>query len=129
MSVQADFAIPQQTTEPSKALNITLWGIQIFTALAFLASGGVKLSGAPAMVEMFTKIGIGQWFRYLTGALEVGGALLVVWPKTAAIGGWLLAVVMVGAIGTHLLIIGGNPVPAIVSLALAITIGWNRSKH
>src|SRR6185295_18583609 len=31
MSVNSDFAIAQQTTKASKALNITLWGVQILT--------------------------------------------------------------------------------------------------
>jgi uncharacterized membrane protein YphA (DoxX/SURF4 family) len=126
MSVNSDFAIAQQTPRHSKALNFTIWGVQILAALAFLAAGGSKLSGAPAMVEMFEKIGFGQWFRYVTGSLEVAGALLLLLPRTAAIGGWLLAAVMIGAIGTHLFLIGGNPVPAAVLLALAITVGWNR---
>jgi putative oxidoreductase len=129
MSVNSDFAIAQQTTKPSKALNLTIWGVQILTAVAFLAAGGSKLSSAPAMVEMFEKVGLGQWFRYLTGSLEVVGALLLLVPRTAAIGGGLLAAVMIGAIGTHLLIIGGSPVPAAVLLAFAITVGWNRSRR
>ena len=78
---------------------------------------------------MFDKIGFGQWFRYVTGSLEVIGALLLLVPKTAAIGGWRLATVMIGAVGTHLFIIGGSPVPAFVLLALAITVGWNRSRQ
>ena len=129
MSVNSDFAIAQQTTKPSKALNLTIWGVQILTALAFLAAGGSKLSSAPAMVDMFEKIGLGQWFRYVTGSFEVIGAVLLVLPRTAAIGGWLLAAVMIGAIGTHLFIIGGSPIPAIVLLLLATTVGWNRSKR
>jgi putative oxidoreductase len=129
MSVNSDFAIAQQTTKPSKALNLTIWGIQILTALAFLAAGGSKLSSAPAMVDMFEKIGLGQWFRYLTGSLEVVGALLLLLPRTASIGGWLLAALMIGAIGTHLLIIGGSPIPAFVLLVLAITVGWNRLRR
>jgi putative oxidoreductase len=129
MSVNSDFAIAQQTSKPSKTLNLTIWGVQILTALAFLAAGGSKLSGAPAMVDMFEKIGFGQWFRYVTGSLEVIGALLLLLPRTAAIGGWLLAAVMIGAIGTHLLIIGGSPIPAVVLLVLAITVGWNRSRR
>lgn len=36
---------------------------------------GSKLAGAPAMVGLFDTIGIGQWFRYLTGSLEVSGRL------------------------------------------------------
>jgi putative oxidoreductase len=129
MSVNSDFAIAQQITKPSKALTLTLWGVQILTALAFLAAGGSKLSSAPAMVDMFEKIGLGQWFRYVTGSLEVVGALLLLVPRTSAIGGWLLAAVMIGAIGTHLFIIGGSPIPAAVLLVLAIMIGWNRSKR
>ena len=126
MSVNSDFAITHQTTKPSKALNITIWGVQILTALAFLAAGGSKLAGAPDMVAMFEKVGFGQWFRYLTGSLEVTGALLLLVPRTAAIGGGLLAGVMIGAIGTHLFLIGGNPAPAAVLMVLAITVGWNR---
>ena len=129
MSVNSDFAIAQQTTKGSKTLNFTIWGLQILTALAFLAAGGSKLASAPEMVAMFDQIGFGQWFRYLTGSLEVFGALLLLLPRTAAIGGWLLAAVMFGAIGTHLFIIGGNPVPAIVLFVLSVTIGWNRSRR
>jgi uncharacterized membrane protein YphA (DoxX/SURF4 family) len=126
MSVNSDFAITHQTTKPSKVLNITIWGVQIVTALAFLAAGGSKLAGAPDMVAMFEKVGFGQWFRYLTGSLEVTGALLLLVPRTAAIGGGLIAAVMIGAIGTHLFLIGGNPAPAAVLMLLAITVGWNR---
>ena len=126
MSVNSDLAIVQQTTKPSKALNVTIWGVQILTALAFLAAGGSKLSSAPEMVEMFQRIGFGQWFRYVTGSLEVIGALLLLMPRTAATGGWLLAAVMFGAVGTHLFIIGGSPIPAFVLFVLAVTIGWNR---
>jgi putative oxidoreductase len=129
MSVNSDFAMAQQTNKPSKALNYTIYGVQILAAFAFLAAGGSKLAGAPAMVDMFEKIGFGQWFRYVTGSLEVTGALLLLLPRTAAIGGWLLTAVMIGAIGTHLFLIGGNPIPAAVLLVLAITIGWNRSRR
>src|SRR5437868_5093290 len=99
MSVQSDFAIAQQSTKPSKILNITIWGLQILTALALLAAGGSKLSGSPDMVAMFEKIGFGQWFRYLTGSLEVMGAVLLLLPRTAVIGAGLLAALMFGAVG------------------------------
>jgi hypothetical protein len=41
----------------------------------------------------------------------------------------VLSAVMLGAIGTQLLIIGGSPVPAGVLLVLAITVAWNRSRR
>ena len=37
------------------------------------------------MVEMFTTIGIGQWFRYVVGALEIFGAIGVLVPRTSGL--------------------------------------------
>jgi hypothetical protein len=36
---------------------IALWVFRVVGGLAFLAGGGSKLAGAPAMVAMFAKIG------------------------------------------------------------------------
>ena len=110
----------------SKGLNITCWVLQGLAAFAFLAAGGSKLAAAPAMVEMFAKIGAGQWFRYLTGALEVFGAVALFVPRAAFYGAVLLAIVMVGAIVTHLAVLGGSPVPALVLLAIVGTVAWLR---
>src|ERR1700734_3870967 len=85
-----------------KGLNITSWALQGLAALAFLAAGGSKLAAAPAMVEIFAKLGAGQWFRYLTGTLEVIGAVALLLPRAAFYGAVLLTLVMVGAIVTHL---------------------------
>jgi putative oxidoreductase len=115
-----------EVTRPTKGLNIVLWILQILAASAFLLAGGSKLAGAAPMVEMFDKIGLGQWFRYLTGGLEVTGAILLLIPATVTLGGALLAVTMVGAIATHLFILGGNPVPAVVLLVMAATVTWYR---
>ena len=93
-----------------------------YVGLAFLAAGGSKLAGAPAMVAMFAKIGFGQWFRILTGLLEVGGAIGLFVPRFAVYAASMLAVVMVSAIGFHLTRLGGNPVPPIVLLLLATLI-------
>ena len=41
------------------------------------------------MVEMFDKIGVGQWFRYVTGLIEVGGAILMLVPGMARYAGAL----------------------------------------
>ena len=110
----------------SKGLNITCWALQGLAAAAFLAAGGSKLAAAPPMVEMFAKIGAGQWFRYLTGALEVIGAVALPVPRAAFYGASLLAVVMVGAIVTHLAVLGGSPVPALVLLVIVGTVAWLR---
>jgi uncharacterized membrane protein YphA (DoxX/SURF4 family) len=106
-----------------------LWFLQIVSAGMFLMSGTLKLSGNPMMAQMFGVIGLGQWFRYLTGAIEVVGAVLLVIPSVAAYGALALAVTMIGAIVTHLFIVGGSPVAAILLFASTTTIAsarWSR---
>jgi putative oxidoreductase len=111
-----------------RALRVVLWTMQIVAAALFLFSGTLKLSGAPMMVQMFGAIGLGQWFRYFTGGLEVISAVLLLVPSLARFGALALAVTMVGAIVTHLFIIGGNPAVPIALLAATTTIAWVRSR-
>ena len=110
----------------SRAGTIALWIVQIATAAMFLLAGSSKLAGVPAMVGVFDAIGIGQWFRYLTGSIEVvsAGALLV--PSWAAFGALLLIPTMVGAVLTHLFIVGGSAAPATVALTGSLAIAWAR---
>jgi putative oxidoreductase len=54
-----------------KGRLIILWTLSVVTALAFIVAGSSKLAGAPAMVEIFDKVGVGQWFRYFTGLVEL----------------------------------------------------------
>ena len=118
-------------TQPSpvrsgRAGLIALWIVQIALAGMFLLAGGSKLLGAPAMVALFDAIGIGQWFRYLTGLIEVGSALALLVPSIAVFGALALVATMVGAIVTHLLIVEGSPaVPAILLLGSAAVV-WTR---
>ena len=111
-----------EVARPTKGLNIVLWILQILAAATFFLAGGSKLAGVAPMVEMFDRIGLGQWFRYLTGGLEVTGAILLLIPGTVVMGGALLVVTMVGAIATHLFILGGSPVPAIVLFVMVATV-------
>jgi putative oxidoreductase len=110
----------------SRAKNVALWALQILTAVAFLAAGFGKLSGQPMMVETFDKIGAGQWFRYVTGGIEVASAILLLIPRLAPVGAGLLVCAMTGAVLTHLLLIGRSPVPALVLLCFAGIILWGR---
>jgi len=128
MSTNSIAASSQPAQQSGKVLNITLWILQIFAAGMFLMAGGSKLAGAAPMVATFEKIGIGQWFRYFTGGLEVISAVLLLIPRTAAIGAALLAATMVCAILTHLFIIGGSPAMAVILLVITSTVAlirWN----
>jgi putative oxidoreductase len=112
--------------ERSRARVGGLWTLQILSAAMFLFAGSLKLIGVPEMVQEFGVIGLGQWFRYLTGGIEVVSAVLLLIPAVAAYGAAALAVTMVGAIITHLFVIGGNPLMPILLLASTATIAWQR---
>ena len=88
--------------------------IRILLTLAFVAAGGAKIIGVDMMVATFDQVGLGQWLRYLTGIIELGGAVLLWLPGLQAIGAMVLGGTMVGAVLTHLLILGPSAVPAIV---------------
>ena len=110
----------------SRAVTAILWTLQILSAAMFLFAGSLKLAGVPLMVQQFGVIGLGQWFRYMTGTIEVVSAVLLLIPSVAAYGAAELAVTMIGAVITHLFIIGGSPAIPIVLLASTATIAWVR---
>ncbi len=105
---------------------VALWLTQIALAGMFLFTGGLKLTGAPELVALFDAIGIGQWFRYVTGSIEVVSAVALLVPSWAAFGTLLLIPTMVGAVFTHLFIVGGSAVPATVLLTGSLVIAWAR---
>ncbi len=113
-----------QAQAASRWGQIGLWIVKALLAATFLAAGGAKLYGVPMMVQTFEQIGLGQWFRYLTGSLEVVGAVAVLIPATAGFGAALLAAIMVGATLTHLFVLPGSPIPAIVLFALSASVAW-----
>ena len=84
-------------------------------------AGYAKLSGNPMMVQVFAAVGLGQWFRYLTGGLEVAGALGLLNNHTAGFAAAGLTAVMAGAVLTHLLILGGS---AAMPIGLLLMSGW-----
>ena len=107
-----------------KGRTIGLWVLRVLLGAAFLAAGGAKLAGAQAMVEIFQKVGIGQWFRIVTGLLEVSGGILLLIPRLTFYGAALLLVGMVGAVTAHLTVLGGNPAPPLILLVLNAVTAW-----
>jgi uncharacterized membrane protein YphA (DoxX/SURF4 family) len=87
---------------------IVLWAVQLALAGMFLLAGGSKLAGTPAMIALFDGIGIGQWFRYVTGLIEVGSAVALLVPSIAPFAAMALVATMSGAILAHLFVVGGR---------------------
>ena len=105
-------------------MTYAILAIKALLTLAFVAAGGAKLMGVEMMVQTFDAIGWGQWFRYLTGVIEVGAGVLL-WVKgREAIGAFLLTATMAAAVLFHLLVLGPSFVPALVLGILAAIILW-----
>ncbi|CAN7629573.1 DoxX family protein [Bosea sp. LjRoot90] len=113
-----------EVSEAPRWRRIGLWTVKALLAAIFAAAGGAKLAGLPMMVENFATIGLGQWFRYLTGALELSGAIGLLVPALAGFAALMLTTVMVGAILAHLVILPGPWLPAAVLLALSLLVAW-----
>jgi uncharacterized membrane protein YphA (DoxX/SURF4 family) len=103
-----------------KGRLITLWTLSVMTALTFIWAGGSKLAGVPAMVEIFDKVGVGQWFRYFTGLLELTAGIGLLISRYAFYAAVALTVVMIGAIIAQLTVLAGSPG---VPIALVVIIG------
>jgi len=113
----------------ARIVNVVMWVLQIAAAEMFLMVGFLKLSGNPQLVGLFAAIGLGQWFRYLTGTLEVLGAFLLLIPRLSGLGALMLLGVMIGAVITHLFIVGGNPLMAIILLVVTGVVAWGRRQR
>lgn len=120
---------PALPVRRGRAPLIALWIVQIGLAAMFLLAGGSKLLGAPAMVTLFDGVGIGQWFRYVTGLIEVTSALALLRPQFAVYGALALVSTTIGAIMTHVFIVGGSPVPPAVLLVGAAVVLWARRRE
>ena len=77
----------------------TSWALRVSVALAFVVAGTDKFGDG--WVKPFEVIGIGQWFRYFTGCMEIVGGLLFLVPMATTIGAAMLIVTMLGAMATQ----------------------------
>jgi uncharacterized membrane protein YphA (DoxX/SURF4 family) len=72
-------------------------------SFVFIATGMMKLLATPMMVEDFNHLGLGLWFMYVTGALEVVGGVGVLVPRFSPWAALLLLVpIDIGAFATQL---------------------------
>jgi putative oxidoreductase len=74
--------------------------------LLFVFIGYTKFSG-DEWVQIFDRIGLGQWFRYFTGGMQVLGGLLMSVPKTMVYGAAMLTCTMIGAVLVDLFVMHG----------------------
>jgi uncharacterized membrane protein YphA (DoxX/SURF4 family) len=126
---ETESLVTTEAASPGKAWHVTLWVLQVLVAAMFLLAGYLKLASSPDMVALFAGIGIGQWFRYLTGTLEILGALALFIPRLRALGALGLAGVMIGALITDLFIVHISPLSALINLVVVVVIAWGRRRE
>jgi putative oxidoreductase len=114
------------SAKPGMLRVVLGWALCLLLAFVFLMVGGMKLLSRPVMVQEFNQVGLGQWFRYFTGTLEVIGALGLLVPKFSRWAALLLALVMVGAIVAHFTVLHSPATLAILLLVLAALTAWLR---
>ena len=90
-------------------MNILLWVLQIFLALAFFAHGGLMLFPPAAMVDQMNA-SLPRWFQLFLGVAEILAAVGLTVPAFTRIQPWLVSwaaagimIVMISATVFHLM--------------------------
>jgi putative oxidoreductase len=129
MNVNDGFRLVPEETRSRQDVLIT-WILRVAVAVVFISIGTSKFDATSMWVKLFDQIGFGQWFRYLTGVLQIAGAVLVVVPRTFLAGIGLLALTMVGAAAIWIGRLGefGNAIIPLVVLAGLLLVGAHGSR-
>jgi len=109
---------------PDRLGTLRTWLPRIAVALVFVSVGSSKFQD-PMWVRLFGQIGLGQWFRYLTGVMQIAGGILALIPRTALVGVALAACTMLGASIAWLTVLHAPwnaPIPGVMFMLL-IAIG------
>jgi putative oxidoreductase len=112
----------------NKMKNALAWVLAIFLAALSASAGIAKWTNNLVMVQEFARVGLGQWFRYLTGVLEVGGAIGMLVPTVRFWAALDIAIVMIGATTANLTVLHMPTVAPLTAalLVLALLLAWLR---
>ena len=99
--------------------EIALWVPTLFLAWVFIRQGPTKFSDTSGWARAFQVWHFPVWFRILIGVWETAAALLILVRPVAFIGAAMIALVMLGAMGTH--VYWGHP-EQVTSEVLPLTL-------
>jgi uncharacterized membrane protein YphA (DoxX/SURF4 family) len=89
-----------------KTCTIIAWICRVAAAVILLQTLFFKFTAAPESVYIFTKVGLEPWGRIGSGIAELIAAILILIPATTWLGAGLALAVMLGAIFSHLTVLG-----------------------
>jgi hypothetical protein len=110
---------------PDRLGVLATWLPRAAIALVFLDVGSSKFRD-PMWVRLFDQIGLGQWFRKVTGIMQLTAGLLVLVPSTALVGIALAACTMAGAVVVWITVLrapANAPIPGTL-LAILLVVGF-----
>jgi putative oxidoreductase len=112
------------TLQTGKARRIITWILRVLLGVAFLGIGIEKVTGTMGTVPFFDAIGWGQWFRYVSGAFDMAGALLILWPRWTSVGALIITCTV--GLGTYLCYAKDlfNPAFPLTMTLLAALLAW-----
>jgi uncharacterized membrane protein YphA (DoxX/SURF4 family) len=105
---------------------VALSAVQALLAAQFVMASLPKLSGDAVMIELFDVVGVGQWLRFVVGALELAGAIGLLVPRLCGLAALGLSCLMVGATLTNVVVLGASPAIPLGYLLVAAVIVWFR---
>jgi len=82
------------------------WGLRIIAAVILLQTLFFKFTAAPESVYIFTKVGAEPWGRIGSGIIELIASILLLTPRYSWLGSILAMGMMLGAIASHLTVLG-----------------------
>ena len=86
--------------------KILLWALRLIAAAIMIQTLYFKFTGAPEPVYIFTTLGMEPWGRIGTGIGELIASILILYPRTTALGSLMGIGLMAGAIFFHLTKLG-----------------------
>lgn len=98
--------LPSHAATTAVGRTVLLWTLRIFVAAVLLPQAYFKLTGTDEFVFVFQMLGAEPVGRYLTASLELMTVILLLGPRTLVQGALTGIIVMLGAVGSHLFVLG-----------------------
>ena len=87
-------------------INVVKWVLRIVAVFILLQTLFFKFTAAPESVYIFTTMGMEPWGRIGTGVVELVASRLLLLPRTIWLGAALALGTIMGAIASHLFVLG-----------------------
>jgi putative oxidoreductase len=106
--------------------RISFLVLQVLLAGVLLNAGIGKYAGEAGPVETFEQVGLGQWFRYLIGTIEITSGVGLLIPPIAGLAALAACSVLIGAVAMEAFVLtDGNPITPAVLVGLLAVVAWH----